>query len=83
MHRAGGYGEPVAGEVRLLFALSPTRADALLEQPILHDTIGQNVAELIGVPSSRDRELVDCLLRQRMLAVSIVRRIPKDVLDTL
>ncbi len=63
--------------------LSSTRDDPLLEQAIVHDMIGQDVAGLIWVPSSCDRELVDYLLRQRMPAVSIVRRVPGDVLDTV
>ncbi|MCS7222215.1 MAG: LacI family DNA-binding transcriptional regulator [Anaerolineae bacterium] len=63
--------------------LSSTRDDPLLEQAIVYDMIGQDVAGLIWVPSSRDRELVDYLLRQRIPAVSIVRRVPGDVLDTV
>ncbi len=63
--------------------LSSTRDDPLLEQAIMRDMIGQDVAGLIWVPSSCDRKLVDCLLRQQIPAVSIVRRVPGDVLDTV
>lgn len=63
--------------------LSSTRDDPDVEQEILYDMIGQDVAGLIWVPSAPGEDLLDYLQSQNIPAVSIVRRVPKDRVDTV
>ena len=63
--------------------LSSTRDDPDIEQDILHDMIGQDVDGLIWVPTTPSESLLDYLESQHIPAVSIVRRVPEDVMDTV
>jgi LacI family transcriptional regulator len=63
--------------------LSSTRDDPALEQNTLRQMIGHDVDGLIWVPTKADRKLVDVLLNQHIPAVSIVRRVEGDRLDTI
>ncbi len=63
--------------------LSSTRDEPALEQAILRDMIGQDVAGLIWVPCAPSADLLQTLRDQHIPALSIVRRVPGDVLDTV
>lgn len=63
--------------------LSSTRDDPDIERDILHDMIGQDVAGLVWVPSAPDENLLAYLQAQHIPAVSIVRRVPQDRMDTV
>jgi LacI family transcriptional regulator len=63
--------------------LSSTRDDPAIEEDILDDMIGQDVEGLIWVPAMLGGSLLNYLKSQHIPAVSIVRRVPGDVLDTV
>lgn len=63
--------------------LSSTRDDPTLEQAILRDMIGQDVAGLMWVPCAPNADLLQTLRDQHIPALSIVRRVPGDLLDTV
>ncbi len=63
--------------------LSSTRDDPALEESTLRQMIGHDVDGLIWVPTRADQRLVDVLLSQNIPAVSVVRRVEGDRLDTI
>ena len=63
--------------------LSATRDDADLENEMVSDMIGQGVDGLLWVPVSPAEDLTRMLLRENIPAVSLVRRLPGDPLDTV
>lgn len=63
--------------------LSSTRDDPDIERNILDDMIGQDVAGLIWVPTTSDVGLLDFVQSHQISAVSIVRRVPQDRIDTV
>jgi LacI family transcriptional regulator len=63
--------------------LSSTRDDADTERGILLEMIGVDVAGLIWVPTAPTEHLLDYLQSRHIPAVSIVRRIPGDRIDTV
>ena len=63
--------------------LSSTRDDPDIERSILDDMIGQDVAGLIWVPTTSDEDMLDFLQNHQIPAVSIVRRVPQDRIDTV
>lgn len=64
--------------------LSSTRDDPAIEQEMLYDMIGFSVDGLIWVPTSAgDTDLIRYLLDQHIPAISLVRRVQDDVLDTI
>jgi LacI family transcriptional regulator len=63
--------------------LSSTRDDAVNEQGTIYDMVGQAVDGLVWVPTSPKPELLADLRKQQTPAVSIVRRIEGDPIDTV
>lgn len=63
--------------------LSSTQDDPEIENAIVRDMVGQVVDGLIWVPTSPRQELLDHIVRLRIPAVAILRRVPADVLDTV
>ncbi|MBC8254217.1 MAG: LacI family DNA-binding transcriptional regulator [Ardenticatenia bacterium] len=63
--------------------LAATRDDPASERDTLLDMVGQSVDGLIWVPATPDEGLLDLLHSQHAHAVSIVRRVPGDVIDTV
>ena len=63
--------------------LASTRDDAATERAIVDDMIGQDVAGLLWVPSNPDAALLDLLRSHSIPAVSVVRRVPGDTIDTV
>ena len=63
--------------------LSSTRDDAANEQGTINDMVGQAVDGLVWVPTSPRPELLADLRNQQTPAVSIIRRIEGDPIDTV
>lgn len=64
--------------------LSSTRDEANVEQSMLHDMVGYPVDGLIWVPSEANDEGLLKYIRDRHIpAVSLVRRVANDLLDTV
>ena len=63
--------------------LASTREDPEVEQSMLYDMVGRAVDGLIWVPSDASPALLEYLLDQHTPAVSIVRRVPGDLLDAI
>jgi LacI family transcriptional regulator len=63
--------------------LSSTRDDPDIEQDILRDMVGQDADGLIWVPTTPGESLLDYLKSQHIPTVSIVRRVPGDIVDTV
>ena len=63
--------------------LASTRDDPEVEQSMLYDMVGRAVDGLIWVPSNASPALLEYLLDQHTPAVSIVRRVPGDLLDAI
>ena len=63
--------------------LSSTRDDPEIEQDTLLKMIGHDVDGLIWVPTAGTTRLLDDLRTQKVPAVSIVRRVSDDALDTI
>ena len=63
--------------------LASTRDDPEVEQTMLYDMVGRAVDGLIWVPSDASPALLDYLLDQHTPAISIVRRVPGDLLDAI
>ena len=63
--------------------LSSTRDDAANEQGTINDMVGQAVDGLVWVPTSPRQELLADLRNQQTPAVSIIRRIEGDPIDTV
>jgi len=63
--------------------LASTRDDPASERDTLLDMTGQVVDGLIWVPAAPDEGLLDLLRSQHTPAVSIVRRVPGDAIDTV
>jgi DNA-binding LacI/PurR family transcriptional regulator len=63
--------------------LSSTRDDPDIEKVTLRQLIGHDVDGLIWVPTAGDARLVDSLIKQRIPAVSVVRKVEGNRLDTI
>ena len=63
--------------------LSATRDNSDTEQGVILDLIGQNINGLLWVPSEPNQELLDYLQAQHIPTVSLVRRLPGDLTDTV
>jgi LacI family transcriptional regulator, galactose operon repressor len=63
--------------------LASTRDEPEVEQTMLYDMVGRAVDGLIWVPSDASPSLLEYLLDQHTPAVSIVRRVPGDLLDAV
>lgn len=63
--------------------LSSTRDDPSIEQVTLRQLIGHGVDGLIWVPTAADKKLLDALLSQNIPAISIVRKVEGNRLDTI
>jgi len=63
--------------------LSATRDDPEIQQGILDDMIGLNVDGLIWAPAVPEQKLLDRLRHQHIPTISIVRRVPGDLIDTV
>jgi LacI family transcriptional regulator len=62
--------------------LSATRDDPGIEQGVLYDLIG-HINGLFWVPTGPDKDLLDHLHDQHIPTVSLVRRLPGDLTDTV
>jgi LacI family transcriptional regulator len=63
--------------------LSSTRDDPEVEQAVFRQMIGHDVDGLIWVPTQGEKKLLDTLASRRIPAVSVVRRVEEDRLDTI
>lgn len=84
------YYTALANSASLLLAdagykllLASTRDNAELEKDIVHEMIGHDVAGLIWVPTAPSQGLLDYFQNQHVPAVSLIRRIPQDRIDTV
>jgi LacI family transcriptional regulator len=63
--------------------LSSTRDDPHVEQAVFRQMVGHDVDGLIWVPTQGTKKLLDTLVSRRIPAVSIVRRVEDNRLDTI
>ena len=63
--------------------LSATRDDPSLENDMVSDIVGQGVDGVLWVPASSGEDVTRMLLRDNIPAVSLVRRLKGDPLDTV
>jgi LacI family transcriptional regulator len=70
-------------EAKYSLLLASSRDDPDVERGIVLDMVRHDVAGLIWVPAGPDQALLDTLLAHSIPAVSIVRRIPGDPVDTV
>ena len=63
--------------------LSSTRDDPAIEKEALGQLIGHDVDGLIWVPTAADSALLDSLASQHIPAISVVRRVESDRVDTV
>jgi LacI family transcriptional regulator len=63
--------------------LSSTRDDPQIEQAVFRQMVGHDVDGLIWVPAQGDKKLLDTLASRRIPAVSIVRKVQGNRLDTI
>jgi len=63
--------------------LSSTRDDPQVEQAVFRQMVGHDVDGLIWVPTQGEKKLLDTLVNRRIPAVSIVRQVEDNRLDTI
>jgi len=63
--------------------LSSTRDDPQIEQAVFRQMVGHDVDGLIWVPTQGEKKLLDTLISRRIPAVSIVRQVEDNRLDTI
>jgi len=63
--------------------LSSTRDDPQIEQAVFRQMVGHDVDGLIWVPTQGEKKLLDTLINRRIPAVSIVRQVEGNRLDTI
>jgi len=63
--------------------LSSTRDDPKIEQAVFRQMVGHDVDGLIWVPTQGEKKLLDTLISRRIPAVSIVRQVEGNRLDTI
>ncbi len=63
--------------------LSSTRDDPQIEQAVFRQMVGHDVDGLIWVPTQGEKKLIDTLINRRIPAISIVRQVEDNRLDTI